>query len=134
MIPALLPLRRCFDFSGRSNRKEFWSYSLSAALVVAVGYTLMDGGYWLTGTVLLDGEAFKPFRTLGWVMTVCAVIVLLPPMLALAVRRLHDIDESGWYVVIAFIPLGVFVLFPVMLLPGNEEENRFGGVSGLPGA
>jgi len=94
----------------------------------------MDGGYWLGGTVLLDGEAFEPFRTLGWVMTVCAVIVLLPPMLALAVRRLHDIDESGWYVVIAFIPLGVFVLFPVMLLPGNEEENRFGGVSGLPGA
>ncbi|WP_329891960.1 DUF805 domain-containing protein [Stenotrophomonas sp. SMYL11] len=134
MIPALLPLRRCFDFSGRSNRKEFWSYSLSAALVVAVGYTLMDGGYWLTGTVLLDGEAFEPFRTLGWVMTVCAIIVLLPPMLALAVRRLHDIDESGWYVVIAFIPLGVFVLFPVMLLPGNEEKNRFGGVSGLPGA
>ncbi|HHA2860517.1 DUF805 domain-containing protein [Stenotrophomonas maltophilia] len=134
MIAALVPIRRCFDFSGRSNRKEFWSYSLFAALAVAVGYTLMDGGYWLTGTVLLDWEAFGPFRTLGSVMTVCAVVVLLPPMLALAVRRLHDIDESGWYVVIAFIPLGVFVLFPLMLLPGNEEENRFGDVSGLPGA
>ncbi len=134
MIAALVPIRRCFDFSGRSNRKEFWSYSLFAALAVAVGYTLMDGGYWLTGTVLLDWEAFGPFRALGSVMTVCAVVVLLPPMLALAVRRLHDIDESGWYVVIAFIPLGVFVLFPLMLLPGNEEENRFGDVSGLPGA
>lgn len=134
MIAALVPIRRCFDFSGRSNRQEFWSYSLLAALVVAVSYTLMDGGYWLTGTVQLDWEAFEPFRTLGGVMTVGAVIVLLPPMLALAVRRLHDIDESGWFVVIAFIPLGVFVLFPVMLLPGNEEENRFGGISGLPGA
>ncbi|TFZ43781.1 DUF805 domain-containing protein [Stenotrophomonas maltophilia] len=134
MIAALMPIRRCFDFSGRSNRKEFWSYSLFAALVVAVSYTLMDGGYWLTGTVLLDWEAIKPFRTLGGVIADCAVIVLLPPMLALAVRRLHDIDESGWFVVIAFIPLGVFVLFPVMLLPGNEEENRFGGISGLPGA
>ena len=134
MISALVPIRRCFDFSGRSNRKEFWSYSLLAALVVAVSYTLMDGGYWLTGTVLLDGDAFDPFRTLGWFMTVGAVIVLLPPMLALAVRRLHDIDESGWYVVIAFIPLGVFVLFPVMLLPGCVVENRFGGISGLPGA
>ncbi|MCO7463653.1 MULTISPECIES: DUF805 domain-containing protein [Stenotrophomonas] len=134
MIAALVPIRRCFDFSGRSNRQEFWSYSLLAALVVAVSYTLMDGGYWLTGTVQLDWEAFEPFRTLGGVMTVGAVIVLLPPMLALAVRRLHDIDESGWYVVIAFIPLGVFVLFPLMLLPGSEEENRFGGMPGVPGA
>ncbi|WP_439449862.1 DUF805 domain-containing protein [Stenotrophomonas sp. ATs4] len=134
MIAALVPIRRCFDFSGRSNRQEFWSYSLLAALVVAVSYTLMDGGYWLTGIVLLDWEAVEPFRTLGGVMTVGAVIVLLPPMLALAVRRLHDIDESGWFVVIAFIPLGVFVLFPVMLLPGNEEENRFGGMPGVPGA
>ncbi|MGE8272734.1 DUF805 domain-containing protein [Stenotrophomonas geniculata] len=133
MIAALVPIRRCFDFSGRSNRKEFWSYSLLAALVMAMSYSLMDGGYWLTGTVLFDWEAFETLRTLGGVMEVCAVILLLPPMLALAVRRLHDIDESGWYVVIAFIPLGVFVLFPVMLLPGSEEDNRFGRIPGVPG-
>ncbi|MNI89949.1 Inner membrane protein YhaI [compost metagenome] len=54
-------------------------------------------------------------------------LMLFPlPMLALTVRRLHDIDESGWFVVIALVPLGVFVLFPVMLLPGSEEVNRFG--------
>ena len=134
MIAALVPIRRCFDFSGRSNRREFWSYSLLAGFVMAVSYSVMDRGYWLVGYLSLDWETSESLWKVGWVMTVCAVFVFLPPMLALTVRRLHDIDESGWYTVIAFIPLGVFVLFPVMLLPGSEEENRFGGVSGLPGA
>ncbi|HCT28556.1 MAG TPA: DUF805 domain-containing protein [Stenotrophomonas sp.] len=126
MIAALAPLRRCLDFSGRSDRIEFWSFSLLGLLVAGLSYSLMNIGYWLIGTDLFDWELSRQLGTLGQVLAIIAVLVFLPPMLALAVRRLHDIDESGWYVVIAFIPLGVFVLFPVMLLPGSEEENRFG--------
>jgi len=126
MIAALVPLRRCLDFSGRSDRIEFWSFSLLGLLVAGLSYSLMNIGYWLIGTDLFDWELSRQLGILGQVLAIIAVLVFLPPMLALAVRRLHDIDESGWYVVIAFIPLGVFVLFPVMLLPGSEEENRFG--------
>ncbi|MBN5031575.1 MAG: DUF805 domain-containing protein [Stenotrophomonas sp.] len=126
MIAALAPLRRCLDFSGRSDRIEFWSFSLLGLLVAGLSYSLMNIGYWLIGTDLFDWELSRQLGILGQVLAIIAVLVFLPPMLALAVRRLHDIDESGWYVVIAFIPLGVFVLFPVMLLPGSEEENRFG--------
>ncbi|AIL08960.1 DUF805 domain-containing protein [Stenotrophomonas maltophilia] len=134
MIAALVPIRRCFVFSGRSDRREFWSYSLLAGFVMAVSYSVMDRGYWLVGHLSLDWETSEILWKVGWVMTVCAVFVFLPPMLALTVRRLHDIDESGWYTVIAFIPLGEFVLFPVMLLPGSEEENRFGAVPGAQDA
>ncbi|AEM52535.1 DUF805 domain-containing protein [Stenotrophomonas maltophilia] len=126
MIAALAPLRRCLDFSGRSDRIEFWSFSLLGLLVAGLSYSLMNIGYWLIGTDLFDWELSRQLGILGQVLAIITVLVFLPPMLALAVRRLHDIDESGWYVVIAFIPLGVFVLFPVMLLPGSEEENRFG--------
>lgn len=126
MIAVLAPIRRCFDFSGRSNRKEFWSFSLLAALLAALSYSLMEARYWLIGTDLYSWEIVGHLNDVGLRMAILAVVLFLPPMLALAVRRLHDIDESGWYVVIAFIPLGVFVLFPVMLLPGSEEENRFG--------
>ncbi|HEL3784508.1 TPA: DUF805 domain-containing protein [Stenotrophomonas maltophilia] len=126
MIAALAPFRRCLDFSGRSDRIEFWSFSLLGLLVAGLSYSLMNIGYWLIGTDLFDWELSRQLGILGQVLAIIAVLVFLPPMLALAVRRLHDIDESGWYVVIAFIPLGVFVLFPVMLLPGSEEENRFG--------
>ena len=124
MIAALVPIRRCFDFSGRSDRREFWSYSLLAGFVMAVSYSVMDRGYWLVGYLSLDWETSEILWKVGWVMTVCAVFVFLPPMLALTVRRLHDIDESGWYAVIVFVPLGVFVLFPVMLLPGTGEDGH----------
>ncbi|TGV31210.1 DUF805 domain-containing protein, partial [Mesorhizobium sp. M8A.F.Ca.ET.142.01.1.1] len=108
------------------DRIEFWSFSLLGLLVAGLSYSLMNIGYWLIGTDLFDWELSRQLGKLGQVLAIIALLVFLPPMLALAVRRLHDIDESGWYVVIAFIPLGVFVLFPVMLLPGSEEENRFG--------
>ncbi|HIE5095700.1 DUF805 domain-containing protein [uncultured Stenotrophomonas sp.] len=126
MIAALVPIRRCLDFSGRSDRIEFWSFSLLGLLLAGLSYSLMNIGYWLIGTDLFDWELSRQLEMLGSVLAIIAVLVFLPPMLALAVRRLHDIDESGWYVVIAFIPLGVFVLFPIMLLPGSEEPNRFG--------
>ncbi|MCU1133173.1 DUF805 domain-containing protein [Stenotrophomonas maltophilia] len=106
MIAALAPLGRCLDFSGRSDRIEFWSFSLLGLLVAGLSYSLMNIGYWLIGTDLFDWELSRQLGKLGQVLAIIALLVFLPPMLALAVRRLHDIDESGWYVVIAFIPLG----------------------------
>ncbi|MDN8645332.1 DUF805 domain-containing protein [Stenotrophomonas indicatrix] len=126
MVAALVPLRRCFDFSGRSNRTEFWSFFLLAALVAALSYGLDNAGYWLLGTDLYSWELSSLLGDVGRVVALVALMLFPLPMLALTVRRLHDIDESGWFVVIALVPLGVFVLFPVMLLPGSEEENRFG--------
>ena len=126
MIVALLPVRRCFDFSGRSNRKEFWSFSLLVALVAALSYVLQNAGQGLIGADLYNWDLSMILGTLGQVLAIIVVVLFPLPMLALTVRRLHDIDESGWFAVIAFVPLGVFVLFPVMLLPGTEEENRFG--------
>ena len=123
MIAALVPIRRCFDFSGRSDRREFWSYSLLAGFVMAVSYSVMDRGYWLVGYLSLDWETSESLWKVGWVMTVCAVFVFLPPMLALTVRRLHDIDESGWYTVIAFIPLGCSSSFQSCCFPERGRES-----------
>ncbi|OBU65907.1 DUF805 domain-containing protein [Stenotrophomonas maltophilia] len=126
MVAALLPIRRCFDYSGRSNRTEFWSFFLLAALVAGLSYSLGSAGYWLMGTDLYSWELSSLLGNVGQLLELIAVVFFPLPMLALTVRRLHDIDESGWFVVIALVPLGVFVLFPLMLLPGSEEENRFG--------
>ncbi|MGF6419793.1 uncharacterized membrane protein YhaH (DUF805 family) [Stenotrophomonas sp. AN71] len=117
MIPALTPLRRYFDFSGRSDRTEFWSFMLLVAIVVAIGEGLRMASSWRDDWLLAD---------VGRLLEFFALLFFPIPMLALTVRRLHDLDESGWYSIIAFIPLGVFVLFPMMLLPGSEEENRYG--------
>lgn len=126
MFAALVPIRRCLDFSGRSDRTEFWSFSLLVAVVAALSYGLMNVGFLLIGSDLYYMDVSLLLSRLGVVTAWTAAVLFSLPMLALTVRRLHDIDESGWLVVIAFIPLGVFVLFPVMLLPGSEEANRYG--------
>ncbi|WP_313141356.1 DUF805 domain-containing protein [Stenotrophomonas sp.] len=111
------PLRRYFDFAGRCNRAEFWSYLLFVFAIFAA----------CQGLILLPhGEHAYRLAAAGWLLSLAAAVLLFIPTLAAIVRRLHDIDESGWYAVIVFVPLGVFVLFPVMLLPGTGEDNRFG--------
>ena len=56
-------------------------------------------------------------------------LAILLPNLAISVRRLHDIDRSGWWILIALIPfIGGIVLLIFDLLPGTPQENRFGPV------
>ena len=117
MPPPFEPLRRYFDFSGRSDRTEFWSYLLFVLAVFGACHALIE---------LPHGENAYRLAAAGWLLGMAAAVLLFSPTLAAIVRRLHDIDESGWYAVIVFVPLGVFVLFPVMLLPGTGDDNRFG--------
>jgi uncharacterized membrane protein YhaH (DUF805 family) len=81
---AVRPLKRYADFSGRAPRAEYWWYSLFASvlrlIVVAIDRFTFDsiyGGQGPLGLLLL--------------------VALLVPGLAVAVRRLHDIDRSGWW-------------------------------------
>jgi len=47
--------------------------------------------------------------------------------IALAVRRLHDTDRSGWWLLIGLIPIvGSLVLLVFYILPGTQGQNRFG--------
>ena len=64
----------------------------------------------------------KVSKTLG----LLGVLVLLIPLLAVGARRLHDSNHSGWWQLMALIPVaGWLVLLVFMLLPGDEQENRF---------
>ncbi len=54
-------------------------------------------------------------------------LAMLIPSIAVGVRRMHDIDRSGWWLLIAFVPfIGVIVLLVFALLPGTAGDNRFG--------
>jgi len=74
------------DFSGRARRKEFWMFLLFHLIFL---YTPM-----ILGTIL-DTPALM-------MVTVIYVLVALVPYLALAVRRMHDIGKSGWYLLIPY--------------------------------
>lgn len=120
----LMPLRRYADFSGRSRRKEYWMFALGVMgvvfLVIALAL-LMSGG--LSGMAQTGGFLAGPF------MIVFAVfwLAIIVPSIAVQVRRFHDQDKSGWFVLLNFIPyLGGLIVLVFMFLEGTRGPNRFG--------
>lgn len=80
-----------------------------------------------------DGRPYMRFHKSraergGDVLWMISVAALLLPLLAVGARRLHDSNHSGWWQLLALIPVaGWLVLAIFFLLPGEEEDNRFGG-------
>ena len=110
-------LRKYAVFSGRARRKEYWYFALGY-LVLYVACALID---WVLGPIWsLIGEDIGLFGLL-------LAIGLFLPSLAVTVRRLHDTDRSGWWILIFFIPIvGVIVAVVFLASKGTEGENRFG--------
>jgi uncharacterized membrane protein YhaH (DUF805 family) len=121
----LLPLRRYAEFTGRSRRKEFWMFFLfqllaGAALSILFGTPdYMAGGGMFAFSSVMSGTGSKVQALFN--------LALLIPNFAVAVRRLHDIDRSGWFLLLILIPfLGWFTLFVMYCLDGNRGYNRYG--------
>ena len=63
----------------------------------------------------------------GQPLSLIVSLALLLPNLAVSVRRLHDTDRSGWWLLLSFIPIfGTLALLYFMVLRGTEGSNRFG--------
>lgn len=116
-----LPLRRYFDFQGRSRRREYWMFILGYILFVAVMALVMiafNGG----SSSDPSGLAIIPAAVI-----VLALLALIIPSLAVQVRRFHDRDMSGWFVLLNLVPyLGGLIVLVFMCLPGTRGPNRFG--------
>lgn len=109
----ILPFRRFAEFGGRSRRKEYWMFTLfsilcSAAtlpLDLAMGYTIDDNG------------------PIGVIVS----LVFLVPSISVSFRRLHDVDRSAWWLLLAFIPIiGWIILLVWNCTDGTPGPNRFG--------
>ncbi|MCH8545761.1 MAG: DUF805 domain-containing protein [Cryomorphaceae bacterium] len=108
-------LRQYIDFEGRARRKEYWMFVL-INIVVAFIVSLLDN---------ILGLADKETGT-GVLSTLYALAVLLPGI-AVSVRRLHDINKSGWWLLISFIPLiGIIWLLVLMATDGKPGQNQYG--------
>jgi uncharacterized membrane protein YhaH (DUF805 family) len=99
------------NFSGRASRSEYWFWVLFSAVGQTV-FALVDA---MTGIV---------------VFTALFVLSTLLPGIAVAVRRLHDLDKSGWFLLLALIPLvGAIILIVWACQEGTRGPNRFGAPS-----
>ncbi len=117
----LMPYKRYVDFSGRSRRKEYWSYFLLTVIVYTVSNLLMRTGMPtvdpMTGQVSGGGGVLF---TIGMAIYGIFFLGSLIPSIAVAVRRCHDQDKSGWFIL---IPIYNIIL---MFLEGTKGPNRFG--------
>ncbi|GHG53935.1 DUF805 domain-containing protein [Streptomyces griseocarneus] len=102
-------LKKYATFSGRAGRPEFWMFSL-ISFVISIVLAVIDA---VLGTDPVIGLVYS--------------LAVLLPGLAVGVRRLHDIDRSGWWLLLALIPLlGSIVLLVFFALPGTQGENSYG--------
>ncbi len=108
-------------FSGRAARPEYWWWVLATVILFFV-LGLIDGAL---VAPMMGFEAFEP--NAGQPLSVIASLALLVPNLAVAARRLHDTDRSGWWLLLGLIPLiGSLVLIFFLVQKGTEGSNRFG--------
>lgn len=122
----LMPLKRYADFSGRSRRKEYWMFALGiflAMVLAAMLFFLVAGPAASTG----DGSAMGGMTMLLIAIFGLAYLAILIPAIAVQVRRFHDQDKSGWFVLLNFIPyVGGIIVLVFMCLEGTRGPNRFG--------
>jgi uncharacterized membrane protein YhaH (DUF805 family) len=124
MSYMILPLKRYFDFKGRSRRKEYWMF----LLFVMIGLFVMmylDTALGLGGTTETyseygDGSAAVGASMTGGTLTLIYYLAIIIPSIAVAVRRAHDQNKSGWWIL---VPIYGFIL---MFLDGTRGTNRFG--------
>ena len=106
-------LRNYINFNGRARRKEYWFFQLWYAI--------------LSFIMLVLGDVFD----LGDNLFLIATLLVSLPAIAVSVRRLHDINRSGWLVLINLVPIvGVFIVtFFFMIKEGDQTTNIYGPAS-----
>ena len=135
-----LPLKRYFEFSGRSRRLEYWMFVLFQMIVmVPIAAIFLAGFPWqqIANPDPAYEPEFGPLLIVGSILIVVVSLGLFIPGIAVTVRRLHDRNMSGWWYgglfLASFIPLiniltvfGFIAIFVIMFLPGTPGPNRFG--------
>jgi uncharacterized membrane protein YhaH (DUF805 family) len=100
-------------FSGRAGRREYWMFFLVYVLIY-IGLAVV--------TAIMPGVLAKVFG----VLTLVFMLGMLIPALAVGVRRLHDTDHSGWWMLLTIVPLaGLYILY-LLIIEGTNGPNRFG--------
>jgi uncharacterized membrane protein YhaH (DUF805 family) len=99
------------NFSGRASRSEYWYWTLFAILV-----SIVTSGI---DHLIFPFMDFSPLNSL-------AGLALFLPGLAVGIRRLHDLDRTGWWVLLILTIIGIIVLIAWFVMRGTVGPNRYG--------
>lgn len=116
-----------FSFKGRINRAKFWLGNV-ALMIVYIILMVISGASMSAVTVSPQGEIQGGGFGVVGIVVMIVYIAMIWPSLAIGVKRWHDRDKSGWWVLIAFVPIigGLWYLIECGFLEGTKGPNKFG--------
>lgn len=100
-------------FSGRARRSEFWFFALFSAIVRTIAN-------------IIDAIIHSGDTTRGGIVSTIVALLLIIPSLAVGARRLHDTGRSGWWWLIALIPLVGIIVLIVFWVQDSKPDNQYG--------
>ena len=105
----LMPLKRYAQFSGRARRKEYWMYTL-LIIIASVICLVLDNMLGLNK--IFGGSPGTPAASQMGVLRLILTLGTFIPSLAVSVRRLHDTNRTGWWLLVFLVPyaLGIALL------------------------
>ncbi len=123
-----LPVRYVwFSFSGRINRKTYWLTGIVGTFLVQIIYEF------LIGIVLFGVSIIAPITeaiigTLGLASLFPLFVFMMWSSIAISLKRLHDRNRSGWFLLIFLIPVigMIWLIIEIAFLRGTQGANRFG--------
>jgi uncharacterized membrane protein YhaH (DUF805 family) len=118
---------RYATFTGRASRSEYWWFALANALIVIVLAVLggILGSIGATTDAAGRAQPGPGFVPVGILILLYGLAIIVPSI-ALHVRRLHDANLAGWFVLFGLIPsLGGLILLVFAVLPSNPVGARF---------
>jgi uncharacterized membrane protein YhaH (DUF805 family) len=107
-------LKKYAVFSGRARRKEYWYYSLVSLIIILV-LAVVDHR-------MGNFDSKNHIGLLGGIY----ILATTCPNLAVAMRRLHDTGRSGWWFLLAFIPIGNIIFFIFLVFDSEPGTNQYG--------
>ena len=109
-------LQNCFNFFGRASRREYWLFIL--AMIPAC----LMLGFVLGLTGLIDPSDARDERLIESFFGIAGAVLVL----AVGVRRLHDVGKSGWWLLLQFVPLANLYLLYLFIKRGDAGDNIYG--------
>ncbi|WP_457962409.1 DUF805 domain-containing protein [Arthrobacter sp. D1-29] len=129
--PLPVAVKRFFKkyatFSGRASRSEYWWWTL-VSVGVSIILQIVAGIMGAAGaTVTADGTAVPGAGAVPvYIILVIWGLATIVPSLALTARRLHDVNLSGWLILVVLVPfLGAIALLVMTILASKPEGQRF---------
>lgn len=114
-----------FSAKGRIGRKTYWMKLIVPAIIISIILSMVDVS---TGN-------FDPENGVGLFSGIFSLLILVPSIM-MAIKRFHDRDKTGWWVLIGLIPIigAIWLIVELGFLRGTDGPNRFGPPEGEAGS